>query len=173
MPEHFWCPDRLSTDGHHRYCIKAESGYVKRLAEIELWSLRYGRNYACSLDEGKPLMEWTEDDFRNGGPETPVSVSEGYQQKSLVTADGGLVISYLRNDTPYPVMTDAKDGTKTESFCLRTQTPRPVTVDLHDPSFRYELLDLETGCTCIVPAGKTFLGITDHDFAVVAERIPV
>ena len=167
LPPHKWCPDRSATDHKHRFCVKCESEYHRRMVAVEDWSLRTGADYIFARGEGRPLLEWSREDFADEGP---VGVPEGYRQKSLTAADGRTVIVYLQNFEPVVYSGNTVDGLPYEKFTLRTQSPRPVVLELRDPAFRYELLDLETGEQTALLPGSVGLGVTSHDFVLLLTR---
>ena len=159
-----WCPDWQATDGKHRFCVKAQSAFHKKLAEIEQCALQTGADFRFSLTEGKPLMDWQSSDFADDGL---VSVPAGYHQKNLYAADGKTVITYLRNTVPVPYYGE-KDGRTFEKFCFRTQTEQKVVLELRDTAFSYRLYDLDTGETRALRAGSNDLGTTSHDFVILS-----
>ena len=169
-PSHNWCPDRAATDGGHRFCTKAENPYYKKLLDIQQWSLETGIPFRFSLAGGKRLMDMTKADFTVHKPF--VSPIPGYQQKAF-SADGGKVrLVYLRNCVSYPVM--IKDCPETEDFSLRSQAAVPVVLSGMDPAYRVRLYDLETlRWAEIDPAVPVGLGVTDHDFVLVLEKVCV
>lgn len=165
MPEYKWCPDRCATDNKHRFCVKAESGCLKKMAEIEMLSLKYGCDYGFSLDGGIPLESVTENDFISR--DKLIGVSEGYHVKRMVSRDGNTVIHYLRNYEPYPVYTDTKDGGKAETSRLRIQKTRGLKIDILSDDYRYELWDLDNGTKRRI-CDRTFGEETSHDFILLA-----
>ena len=167
LPAHKWCPDRLATDGKHRFCVKCESEYHRRMVAVEDWSLQTGADYVFARGEGRPLLEWQREDFADEGP---VGVPEGYRQKSLTAADGRTVIVYLQNYESVPYSERTVDGLPYEKFCLRTQRARPVVLELRDPSWEYGLLDLDTCEWCALQPGKVGLGVTSHDFVLILRK---
>lgn len=168
-PAHRWCPDRTATDGKHRFCIKSESVYYKKLLDAEQWSLETGIPIRFSLTGGIPLTEVTRADFESVMPcSAPVA---GYQQKCLSADDGRVKLVYLRNYQPVSYWVDTVDGGKAENFSLRKQKPVPVVLDISDPSYRVRLYDLETRqWTEVNPSVPTGLGVTDHDFVLLMEK---
>ncbi len=170
-PSHRWCPDCTATDGGHRFCIKSESAYYKKLLDIEQWSLATGIPFRFALGEGVPLTDVAKADFT-----AHASVLEsvaGYQQKAMYTDGGRVKLVFLRNFVPKPYMVDTADGGKEESFSLRTQRPVPVVLNFReaDPSDRVRLYDLETRrWTEVDPSLPLGLGVTDHDYVLLLEK---
>jgi len=170
-PAHRWCPDRTATDGGHRFCIKSESTYYKKLLDVEQWSLETGIPFRFALGEGVPLMEVTEADF---AAHTPVLAPvAGYQQKAMTADDGRVKLVFLRNYVSKSYMVDTADGGQAENFSLRTQKTVPVVLNFRepDPSDRVRLYDLENRKWMeIDPTVPLGLGVTDHDFVVLIEQ---
>lgn len=168
-PAHRWCPDRTATDHGHRFCIKSESVYYKKLLDAEQWSLETGIPIRFSLTGGIPLTEVTRADFTAVRPcLAPVN---GYRQKVLSADDGRVKLVFLQNYQSVSYWVDTADGGKAENFSLRTQKPVPVVLAGMDPLYRVRLYDLETRqWTELDPAVPLGLGVTDHDFILLMEK---
>lgn len=160
-----WCPDEYATDHMHRFCVKAESDYLKKMALAEVLSLENGIDYAFSLDDGISLGDVNADIFRTA--EKKVEVSDGYHVKRMISADGRTIIHYLRNYEPYVYRKETKDGGSAEIFCLRTQKKRELKISITDDTCRYELWDLDSGTKTRITDSR-FEAVTSHDYILLA-----
>ncbi len=172
MPSHKWCPDWCATDHMHRFCIKAESGYLKKMAQTEVYSLENGVEYAFVLEGGIPLEEVSAQTFEREN--RLISVSEGYHVKRMMTEDENTVIHYLRNYEPFTVFAETKDeygnaAGKAEAYCLRTRINKGLSVKLLDDSYEYQLWDLDSGTKTRI-FGDGFDVETSHDYVLIALR---
>ena len=165
-----WCPDRMATDGEHRFCVKGESEAYRRLLDAEQWSLEEGVPFRFTLspnEDAIPLRRLTKADFLAQPP--LVLPIPGYRQKAL-TADGGAVrIAYLMNYAPYSHRVDDGCGGQAEQFSLRGRAPSPLVLRFPDPAGRVRVWDLDTRASVEVHGDTLDLGVTDHDFLVLAE----
>lgn len=169
-----WCPDRLATDGKHRFCAKAESPEYKALLQAESWALETGADYTLTQvpQEGVPLLQLTKKNFAKQS--VPLKTPDGYQVKTMYTEDGRTLLIYLRNYRPLSV----RQGTgkdEFELFALRTQKAVPLTLDFHiDEKYELKILDLDTRewmeSQTVGRNSVIGMGITSHDYVLVLTR---
>jgi hypothetical protein len=162
-----------ATDGKHRFCAKMESDEYRALLNIESWSLETGAGFTLTQGtDGTPLTALSRKDFLKRP--VPLKMPDGYQAKTMRTADGRTILIYLRNYQKAPVMqTDATPAF--EWFALRSQSPVPLTLHFTlDDRYELKILDLDTrqwmDARTVSAKSSVGLGISSHDYVLVLTR---
>ncbi|MDR0336226.1 MAG: hypothetical protein LBI18_03955 [Planctomycetaceae bacterium] len=175
-----WCPDHSATDKQHHFCTKMMSDEYRALLNIETWSLETGVGFVLTQEaEGIPVANISREDFSK--KPAPLKIPEGYQVKTMRTANEQTFLIYLRNYQKVSVMkTDYKNETENktsafELFALRTQNPVPLALHFTlDTPYELKILDLDTrqwmNSQTVSENSIVELGITSHDYVLVLTR---
>lgn len=169
-------PRDVTGDGFFRSAAGKEA--LKVMAAYARWGLRHGvsldfpldaAGYACRASALEPFVPPT--------LEPPFRLAEGWELKTRQTADGGLLVGYLRNTAGgielYKPETPAGSAwTVTGSYIRRRQAAAPdLRWTLPRPAYVLSLWDLDSGRRqdLAVPGtgGAWNPGPIDHDFVLV------
>jgi hypothetical protein len=169
-----WCPDHSATDGKHYFCTKMMSDEYNALLNIETWSLETGAGFILTQGtDGIPVTNISREDFLK--KPVPLKTPEGYQVKTMRTADEHTLLIYLRNYQKNSVMKTNDKTPAFELFALRTQNPVPLTLhftlDTQYTQYELKILDLDTrqwlDSQTVSEKSIVELGITSHDYVLV------
>jgi hypothetical protein len=169
-----WCPDHSATDGKHHFCTKMMSEEYRALLNIETWSLETGAGFILTQGtDGIPFTNISRKDFLKRP--TPLKTPEGYQIKTMRTADEHTLLIYLRNYQKASVMKIDDKTPAFELFALRAQNPVPLTLHFTlNTQYELKILDLDTrqwlDSQTVSEKSIVGLGITSHDYVLVLTR---